>query len=172
MASDYEKAVRRIAEYVLSEARRQSTQLSNALEAPESRVLADVLDAVQAIRPVSAQLERDKRASYWRVRLRLFDETSGALEADSDVELPTEAPGSTVVRGLPGVAEWAGELVHGFHGARNEVAGWLDNSTAQKRLKSLRPTLSRNNGKATWRVDYPVNSGRWLALIDIARESA
>lgn len=168
--NEYEKAVARIAKYVLGESRRLATHLSEAVGAPESKVMADVLDAVQAGRPVAAQLEGDKRAGYWRVRLRLFSNGSGALEADSDPELPTDQPGATVVRGLPGVAEWAGDLLAAFHASRQEQAAWLDNATVQKKLKSLRPTLSRTHGKATWRVDYQVDSAPWRALIEIERE--
>jgi len=170
MADEYKKAIARIADHALNDARRLATSLSQAIGAPESKVLADVLDSVNERRPVSAQLEKDKRASYWRVRLKLFKSSDGGLEADSDPELPLEEPGATVVRGLPGVAEWAGELVEAFHGGRGETAKWLDNATTQKRLKSLRPTLSRKHGKAVWRVDYEVNGEAWRALIDIVRE--
>lgn len=169
MADEYKTAVRRIADHVLSDARRLAGHLGTAIGAPESRVLADVLDLVHKLRPVSAQLERDKRATYWRARMRLYA-PSGSLEADSDPELDPTAPGATVVRGLPGVAEWAGELVQYFHAGRGEKVAWLSNTEAHRKLRALRSTLSRKGGKTTWRVEYQVDSHPWKALIDIQRE--
>lgn len=133
------------------------------LEVAHSRVAAELRPWLRTQGAIT-----DGRQAHWRIRVRLF--ASGNMDeavADSDADLPADSPGTTVLAGLPGVAEHLGALVANYHGAPG--AG-LDTASMAHRLKGLRPTLSRNKGKATWRVGYEVPQGEFVARVDILRE--
>jgi hypothetical protein len=114
----------------------------------------------------------DRRAARWRVRVRLYLEGNPRPSADTDPELPDDAPGTTVIAGLPGVAEHVADLARDFHGDA-ELIG-LEMPTLRQRLKSLRPTLSRRGGNGVWRIPYMVKGpNRQLsavARVDVIRE--
>lgn len=129
-------------------------------------------------RTPAAVNEADGRAARWRVRVRLYnDARPSEPEADSDPDLPADAPGATILHGLPAVAEHLAVLAATFH--RQACAG-LDDATLRHRLKSLRPTLSRRGGDAVWRVPYKIfqagdafrgdsREQAWLARVDVER---
>lgn len=129
----------------------------------------------------------DGRAEQWRVRVRLYrTDRMNEPEADSDPDAAADAPGTEVVHGLPGVATHLAQLATHFHGS---LPAGLEDATLRHRLKSLRPTLSRNGGHGVWRVPYQVEVGRgvavlrangfppeiglqdWLARVDVQREA-
>ena len=126
----------------------------------------------------AAPAEPDGRNAQWRVRVRLFRDGMDKPEADSDPERPAGEVGDTVLRGLPAVAEHVQGLAWDFHQPIGTVRMvWvapeglkgLESSTLLHRLKSLRPTLSRNQGRAVWRVPYTVAGAEWRADVDVQR---
>lgn len=117
--------------------------------------------------PLSRSAKPDSRAAMWRMRVRLYpDARPGDPAADSDPELPVDAPGAGVVAGLPGVAEELAALATAFH--KGAVTG-LEEATLRHSLRSLRPTLHRRGGNAAWRVPYQVAGAGWLARVDVER---
>lgn len=118
--------------------------------------------------PQPTQAERDGRAAWWRVRVRLYAKTKqDEPVGDSDPERPPDAAGSLVVHGLPAVAAELTGLAELYH---SETIADLSDAVLRHRLKSLRPTLSRNKGEAVWRVPYATADTReWLARVDIQR---
>jgi hypothetical protein len=121
--------------------------------------------------PLPTKAELDARATDWRLRVRLYrsdnmDEPVG----DTDPHLSAEQPGETVVHGLPAVADELRTVATLYHGETPEA---MAEATLRHKLKSLRPTLSRNDGKAAWRVGYVTANGkRWLARVDVLREGS
>jgi hypothetical protein len=112
----------------------------------------------------------DGRAVRWRVRLRLFD-SHDELQADTCPESATDYPGDDVIAGLPAVVDWAESICREFHHAAGFTVSWITHAEKKKRLRSIRPTLSRSGGVAIWRIHYTVDGdGQWLALINVARE--
>lgn len=126
----------------------------------------------------------DKRAQAWRVRIRLYRAGQSVPEADTDPELPEGAAGSTVLSGLPAVAEELASLAALFHG---QPCAGLEAATLERRIASLRVSLQRGSGAAVWSVPYQVAllpsplpvAGRpilytpmqgWLARVDVVRE--
>lgn len=121
----------------------------------------------------------DSRMALWRCRFRIYD--SQHMDdpiADSDDEMPPDQPGSMVIAGLPNVAGEVTALATTFHKSGQMVG--LDTSSLDRGLRGLRPTLSRNKGKATWRVWYDTletfnersQKRGWLMRVDIIREEA
>lgn len=115
----------------------------------------------------------------WRVRVRLYEVDNPEPLADTDPDLPAAAPGSTLLTTLPAMAEHVAKLAYSFHGvAHGEIKG-LEPETLRHKLKSLRPTLSRRKGNATWRLPYwtgpsPVNlsasyTRHFTARVDVER---
>lgn len=119
--------------------------------------------------------ESDARARRWRVRVRLYNMLQpDEPQADSDPDLAADKPGETVLAGLPEVAHHLAELATQFHGG---PCTGLDHATLRHRLKSLRPTLSRNDGTARWRVPYSIHQDgaghaeqEWIAAVNVQRE--
>jgi len=110
----------------------------------------------------------DGRATNWRVRIRLYGPQSATEpEADTDPDLPPDKAGTAVVHGLPGVAEFLRDVATPAH-APSHLSG-LEPDTLRHRLKSLRPTLSRRGGNATWRVPYQVDFKDWMARVDVEK---
>lgn len=114
--------------------------------------------------------KNDKRATAYRVRLTLFK--NGVLEADSDPELPANTAGTETIRGLLEVGKWAREIAYGFHYGEGPgpITGF-DDDDIQKSIKSLRPSLSRNDGTHNWRIKYDVDDqSEWMANILVVTE--
>jgi hypothetical protein len=129
----------------------------------------------------ATSFEHDARAARWRCRFRLYETAKGKdadPEADSDPELPPDAPGVEIIAGLPAVGTALVELARAYHDGA-QLSG-LSPEHLAKGLRGLRPTLSRNKGVATWRMNYdttdtfkagsPVTRTRgWLARVDVER---
>lgn len=119
----------------------------------------------------------DGRTAKWRCRFRIYDARNvDEPVADSDPELGAGEPGTMVIAGLPNVAATLAQIAVGFHQDR-QLAG-LSTDELSRRMRGLRPTLSRRGGEATWRVPYDsmetFNSRSltrgWLMRVDIRRE--
>jgi hypothetical protein len=118
----------------------------------------------------------DGRTAMWRCRFRIYD--SRKLDepvADTDPELGPGDAGTMVIAGLPNVASTLAQIAAQFHG-REQLSG-LSADELTRRLRGLRPTLSRRKGQAVWRVPYDtlnsyargtVTRG-WLMRVDIQR---
>lgn len=119
----------------------------------------------------------DSRTARWRCRFRIYDaQHMDEPVADSDDELPPDRPGTMLIHGLPNVAVELRALAQGFHGSAALVG--LSREELDRRLRGLRPTISRNKGRGVWRVPYDTletfneRSLRrgWLMRVDILRE--
>lgn len=111
----------------------------------------------------------DGRAVDWIARLRLYTGAMEDAEADSDPDLPPDAQGTEVVKGLVSVCYWAAALARNYHQGVDLGLGFEEEFT--KRISTVRPALSRNDGVATWRIPYMVNGAKWLARIDLVRQA-
>lgn len=121
--------------------------------------------------------EHDGRRAQWRCRFRLYAARDmNEPAADSDADMPPDRPGAMVLSGLPAVASELVALAEAFHEGK-PITG-LGQVDMDRRLRGLRPTLSRRKGNATWRVPYITieNYGgqsqrrEWLMRVDIIRE--
>jgi hypothetical protein len=121
--------------------------------------------------------DADARTAKWRCRFRLYREENGDEPiADTDADQPPDRPGHAVIAGLPNVAAELVGIASGFHG-KSPVVG-LSREAMERRLKGLRPTLSRRGGNAVWRVPYRTienfngqsTERGWLMRVDIVRE--
>ncbi len=124
--------------------------------------------------PQISDLELDKRARHYRVRIRLYDQGDpDEPQADSDPELGPGEPGTVICAGLKGVAATVMQMAAAFH--RTTALVGLDAETLEARIPGLRPTLSRRGGNAVWRLPYDTEratEGRepaWLARVDLER---
>lgn len=123
--------------------------------------------------------ELDGRTAKWRCRFRFYRaDEMGEPQADTDAELPADAPGSMVVAGLPNVAHEVLMLAQHLHSGM--ALRGLSREELDRRLRGLRPTLSRRGGNAVWRVPYDtletfderaLKQG-WLCRVDIQREES
>lgn len=121
----------------------------------------------------------DARTVNWRIRIRLYDQRQpNDPAADTDPELPPDRPGTTILRGLPAVADEVIQLARAFHNSPEPLKG-LSTEELDRRLRGLRPTLSRRGGNAVWRLPYDTvdqwregSPGSWLARVDIERVTA
>lgn len=111
----------------------------------------------------------DGRAVPWRVRMRLYVGGMQDAEADTDPDLPPDQDGAEVITGLHSVCFWAADICRTYHSPHDLGATFEDEFV--KRIGSIRPTLSRNDGVAAWRIPYKVGGADWLARIDIKREA-
>lgn len=115
-------------------------------------------DRVRAAKPTEAvDYTPDGRAALWRVRLTVWSgatEESRTLVADSDSPRPYEDHGSTLIQGLPGVAEWAWELISQAHAGRELLD--LSLPAIKHKLRTLRVALSNQGGECLWRLRYMV----------------
>lgn len=120
----------------------------------------------------------DSRAAQWRCRFRLYDTRRSDDEplADSDPELSPEQAGTVVIAGLPAVGDMLAQMAVAFH--RGAALRGLSTDDLDRRLRGLRPTLSRRHGSATWRVPYDTeqtwragadHAGAYVARVDIER---
>lgn len=119
----------------------------------------------------------DGRAGWWHFRARLYDmqvnQTEPMPGADSDLELEPDQPGAEIVRGLWKVAHEAAAAAGGYHGT---TLRGLSSEVLEKKIRGLRPTLSRNNGRATMRIPYDTpdsftadGAERYMIRIDILK---
>lgn len=164
-----DKIISQVALECLAHVRAAASKLALQSGEPESKILAQLLDALDKHKPVGAQAEKDKRAVYWRIRIQLFN-PAGDLVADTDPERAQEAPGTEVVRSLPAVAERLNETLQSFH--TGQQLGGVTMPELTHRIKSLRPTLSRRGGNASWRVPYMAGNLPWRAHVDVRREDS
>lgn len=119
-------------------------------------------DRVKAIRTHQAvDFRDDGRSAAWRVRLivlRVGPEGQEEIWADSDAGARFDdrqiAPGSTVVYGLPAVADWVRELVMQCHAG--ETLDGIGADALTNKIKSLRVALSNAGGETVWRIRYTV----------------
>lgn len=120
----------------------------------------------------------DGRAGWWSYRVRLYDMETAPHDpiADSDAGLAADLPGADRIRGLWKVLSEAATAAMDFH-ATTTLHGFSQDDQERK-LRGIRPTLSRNRGRATIRVPYDTNAShtaapghtpRYLARIDILR---
>lgn len=123
-------------------------------------------------------LEADNRARPYRARVRLYDLTKSKdiPEADSDPELDAMDSGTEICAGLSGVAEYVVQLANLYHGGAG-LPG-MERALLEDKIPGFRPTLSRNKGKATWRLPYdtprtfstgPLHKPGWVARVDVER---
>ncbi len=96
----------------------------------------------------------DHRATLWRFRVRIYGWQDNFADpiADSDADLEAGDPGTLETRGLRLVADMAVRMATEFH-ADGPLSG-LDADTLDRKVKGLRPTLSRRGGNAVWRLHY------------------
>jgi hypothetical protein len=123
-------------------------------------------------------VETDARTAKWRIRIRLYDmRQPNEPQADTDPELPADAVGTTVLRGLPAVADEVISLANIFHNSPKPLMG-MNTEELDRRLRGLRPTLSRRGGNAVWRIPYDTfetwgpgeaHKAAWLARVDVER---
>lgn len=122
----------------------------------------------------------DGRAGWWHFRVRLYDmrhdQTEPMPGADSDLALEPDQPGAEIVCGLWKVAHEAAEAAGGYHGT---ALRGLTGEVLEKKIRGLRPTLSRSNGRGTMRVPYDTldsftaeGTERYMARIDVLKAEA
>jgi len=122
----------------------------------------------------------DGRAESWRYRTRLYDMEVNPDEpiADSDSDLPADKPGAGVIRGLWRVLSDAATAAADFHGG--QLLRGLEPVEQERKLRGIRPTLSRNKGRACFRIGYdtpaswrddPNREPRYLLRIDVLKET-
>lgn len=120
----------------------------------------------------------DGRASWWLFRVRLYDMHVNPDEpiADSDADLSPEKPGASRTRGLWKVLSESAAATSEHHNGAT-LRGWSQEDQDRK-LRGIRPTLSRNGGRGTFRIQYdtaaswheaPDHTPRYLARVDILK---
>lgn len=123
---------------------------------------------------------RDARERVYRVRLRLYDTRSASADdpiADSAEGLPADQPGIDRISGLPAIMAEAMTMAHQFHD--RPLRGW-DHETVGRKIRGVRPTLSRTGGRGTIRVEYDTPESftdgrtppRFVARIDLVRDDS
>lgn len=146
-------------------------QQAQAVPGADPALLVDAVMA-EANAMHTAASKEDGRAAMWRVRIRLYRENDpDTLQADSDPDLSPDLPGTMVIDGLPKVGQALHRIAFLYHsqeGGDPALQG-LDSESLKQRIKSLRPTLSRRGGSATWRVPYVVRAERWIARVDVCK---
>lgn len=125
--------------------------------------------------PLTPAGKIDQRTARWRMRVRLYAAPDMAEPVcDTDAESAPEAPGQTIVTGLPAMCEELQTLAYAFHTRPGRTVRCLELETLEHRLNSLRPTLYRETGNSpkghgVWRVPYTVDGEAWLARVDVER---
>jgi hypothetical protein len=121
----------------------------------------------------------DGRAGTWRYRVRLYDMEVNPDEpmVDSDADLAPDKPGRETIRGLWRVLTDTATAAAEHHGGQ-QLRG-LGPQDQERKLRGIRPTLSRNKGRATFRIGYdtpaswrdnPNHEPRYLARVDVLKE--
>lgn len=153
---------------LMGHAQTLATALAMPIQAAYVTLLSDLFARAKQQAP-AAVMDADGRVAQWRTRVRLYDTRHpDEPEADTDPDAPPGAQGTMIIAGLPEVAVYLGNVAVGYH--KQQCPG-LDHATLLHRLKSLRPTLSRRGGNATWRVPYSTQEGEWIARVDVERMS-
>lgn len=170
---NYTDKLHEIASGLLQQMQDSAAEIEAAGGPNQAAAYADILRTVRTMHKTAGSPGAlDGRTTAWRVRLQIFG-PDGSLEADSDADNgDIQAPGETIIHGVKPVADWAAAAALAFHAERGEtVTSGLDQSLLYHKINSLRPTLSRNGGKATWRIPYVVGENeKWLVYIPIARQ--
>lgn len=169
MNNELDKAAATSAALVLHTMSGEAVKLAGELSVPETLAFEALADHVR--KQLTPRALEDKRTRPFRARIRLYCNGADEPDADTDMELPADKPGTLVLRGLPAVAAELAALCAHFHG---QACAGLDAATLRWRLNGLRPTLSRRGGNGVWRVPYDVAIGKetqpWLARVDLVRE--
>jgi hypothetical protein len=168
VAEERDRALEEFAAQIHESLYKASARFAEEFHLPADGVYAEIVDRLVANLPQSVKNAGDGRATAYRVRLLLFKDNE--LMADSDSELPLGAPGQDVMYGLQAVGVWARVIAEQFH---EHKAKGLDDEAIAKSIKSLRPSLSRNNGVHNWRMKYDVDDqSEWMANILVVTEKA
>lgn len=163
---------------ILDTIRQSADAIASAYQEDNATALAALWSRVADNFNTGTRGETDGRTARWRCRFRIYsDDDPDEPTADSDSELPPDRRGETVIAGLPNVAAEVVALATVFHTAA--VIAGLSREELERRLKGLRPTLSRRGGNATWRVPYSTletynersRERGWLMRVDIVRET-
>lgn len=156
MTAEAPEAVRLAVATVALEIRRHAEVIS--LQTGQRR--DDVDHAIRtALTPAkstrAADPDKDGRAATWLCRFRIYSDRDAFIEplADSDDELDAGAAGTTRIKGLRAVADYAVQIAGLFHDNPGPLVG-LDGDTLDMKVNGLRPTLSRRGGNAVWRLYY------------------
>jgi len=151
----------------------QATGLTVAEVETAGRVLARLMSAFRVPLGEAAKMTLpresivDLRSTLWRVRLRIFD-TFDVLQADSEDESDQEATGSTVLRGMNAVWDWAADCVETFQPGLNRTALI---AAMQARSATARVAVSRGNGRGRFTVPYAVSGQMYILRFDLTREN-
>ena len=149
--------------------------IATSLRLPAATVHAKLVAAIGSLlQPESAAVLNDGRTVQWRTRIRWYAKGQSDPTEDTDQDLPQDQPGSQIISGLPNVARYLEICTVNIHAPNGESVTGVEAETLAHRLKSLRPTLSRNQGKATWRVPYVAHhlhgaDNEWVARVDVER---
>lgn len=120
-----------------------------------------------------APADRDRRCSSWRARLQLYrvgttttgDETM-ELDGDTDPDLADGALPEALFTGLAAMLDWIQALMLDFHGT---LPPEMQREALEARLRSFRPELSRQKGKALWRLRYAWGADQRAAYVTVWR---
>lgn len=120
-----------------------------------------IIDRVRSAKPTElVDYTPDGRAALWRVRLMVWkghSESDHELFADTDAPAHLDSPGSTLIQGLPGVAEWVWSMLQVAH--PDAVFQDLNLVTLKHKLRTLRVALSNQQGPCAWRHRYLIGPG-------------
>ncbi len=123
--------------------------------------------------------QEDGRATWWRYRVRLYDmRAHGGTDpiADSDSNLAQDQDGHQIERGLWKVAFETAKAALEWHEVTS-LSG-MGHADLERKVRGLRPTLSRKNGRATMRIEYDTPESftpaaghipRYLARVDVVK---
>lgn len=120
----------------------------------------------QPMPPTTDYAPDDKRAADWRLRIRLYAQGTDEPVVDTDPDLSPDQPGTWTCRGLPAMGALLHDTAEAFHGT---PTSGLDTVTLTRRIRGLRPTLSRRGGNAVFRVPYSTPGHDWQARVDLER---
>jgi len=148
MRSALEAAIARVVDTIHEEAPIVGAALG--INAGEAAII--IIKSLNDVIPKPLGNLEDKRAVWYRVRLTLFRD--GGLVGDTDPEIAMNKPGVELIKGLAAVGAWAREITQSFYEGQS-VEG-LDDVTIARSIKSLRPSLSRNEGTHNWRMGFTV----------------
>lgn len=139
--------------------------LAESESVPEADAFAQLKAAVQSrIKAVKVlhgmDYVPDGRSARWRVRMIIWpepvDRTEPAADSDPDHASNLDYPGDTLIHGLPGVAQWAWDLIHTHHDGA-EITG-LSLDAIKHKIRGLRVSLSNQGGSCAWRLRYTVDT--------------
>lgn len=100
-------------------------------------------------------------------KIRILISRGDSAEADTDPDLPIDAPPTWHMVGMDAIADATASTIRAFHASRHDPEPELED--LRRRLPSLRVTLSRGNGSTWWTVHYRVGVMSWLASVRVVR---